>query len=64
MLEVIIGASAGISAALVAIISTTCWNVRRLRCNEISCCGAHCNRVIMTAEDMKLDTLKTNPMAV
>ena len=64
MLEVVIGGAAAISAALGSIIAISCWNVRRLRCNEIHCCGAHCVRQIMTAEDMKLDTLKTNPMAV
>jgi hypothetical protein len=50
--EMVIAAGA---AALVSIIGALCYNVRRLRCSKIECCGINCQREVMTSDDLKAD---------
>jgi hypothetical protein len=39
-------------------IPVVAWNLRRSRCTHSSCCGAECDRKLMTLEEQRLDNLK------
>ena len=47
-----------ISAAVGALITTGCWNIRRSRCENIEGpCGFKCSRKLMTASELNSDIL-------
>lgn len=62
MLEIITIAG-GISAALIALISSVFMNIRHSRCTSIDCCGVHCKRDVMTLEEIEKDKLHINPIS-
>ena len=62
MLEIITIAG-GISAALIALISSVFMNIRHSRCTSIECCGVHCKRDVMTLEEIEKDKLHINPIS-
>jgi len=39
-------------------IPLTAWNLRRSRCTHSECCGAECDRSIMTLEEQRIDKLQ------
>ena len=43
--------------ALLMVITTLSWNLRRSRCTHIECYGAACDRVLMTIDEQKNDIL-------
>jgi hypothetical protein len=54
----------GVSAALIAVISSVFMNIRHSRCTSIDCCGVHCKRDVMTLDDMDKDTkMHTNQIS-
>jgi hypothetical protein len=47
-----------ISAAIGALLTTGCWNIRRSRCENIEGpCGFKCSRKLMNEEELKTDVL-------
>ena len=62
MLE-IITIVGGISAALIALISSVFMNIRHSRCTSIDCCGVHCKRDVITLEEIEKDKLHINPIS-
>ena len=57
MIEAVAVIASSVAAALALLITTCCYNIRRLRCATIDCCGGTCVRSPMTAEELQLDTL-------
>lgn len=57
MIEAVAVVASSVAAALALLITTCCYNVRRLRCATIECCGAKCARVPMTTDELQMDTL-------
>ena len=46
-----------IGGVIASLITTTCWNIRRSRCEIIESPCASCMRKRMNAEEMQLDVL-------
>jgi hypothetical protein len=46
-----------LSASLTLIVTTCCYNIRRLRCTHIKCCGAECTRDLMSLEEIQADVI-------
>jgi len=57
MLEVSAVIISSVAAAIALLVTTCCYNVRRLRCATIECCGAKCIRENMSAQELEMDTL-------
>jgi hypothetical protein len=57
MIEAVAVVASSVAAALALLLTTCCYNIRRLRCATIDCCGSKCTRAPMTAEELQLDTL-------
>jgi len=47
-----------IGCVFVMLISTIAWNLRRSRCTHSECCGATCDRKLMSFEEQKIDKLQ------
>lgn len=62
MLEIVTIAG-GISAALIAVISSIFMNIRHSRCTSIDCCGIHCERNVMTLEEINKEKQYNNPIS-
>jgi len=58
MLEAVAVVSSSVAAALALLITTCCYNMRRLRCASIECCGSKCIRENMSAQEMEMDSLE------
>ena len=54
----IVAISGAISGGLALLITTCCFNIRRLRCANISCCGAQCTRDVMNTDELAADGLE------
>jgi hypothetical protein len=54
----IIEVIAAIGSLLILCIPLTAWNLRRSRCTHSECCGAECDRELMTLEEQKIDKLQ------
>jgi len=39
-------------------IPVVAWNLRRSRCTHWQCCGAECDRELMTLEEQRMDKLQ------
>jgi len=39
-------------------IPVVAWNLRRSRCTHSECCGAECDRSIMTLEEQRMDKIQ------
>ena len=46
-----------IGGVIASLVTTTCWNIRRSRCEIIESPCASCKRKPMNAEEMQLDVL-------
>jgi hypothetical protein len=57
MIEIIAVVVSSIAAAVALLITTCCYNIRRLRCATIECCGSKCTREPMTTDELEMDTL-------
>jgi len=57
MIEIVAVAVSSVAGALALLVTTCCFNIRRLRCATIECCGASCTRSPMSREDLEMDTL-------
>ena len=51
-----------IIGAVGALISTTCYNIRRSRCEQIESPCLSCRRTLMNSEEMKIDRLNNSTM--
>jgi len=58
MIEIFAVAVSSIAAAVALLVTTCCYNIRRLRCATISCCGATCTREPMTRDELEMDSLE------
>ena len=58
MIELVAVFVSSIGAAIALLITTCCYNIRRLRCATIDCCGAKCIRENMSAQEMEMDSLE------
>ena len=43
-----------------ALITTTCWNIRRSRCEKIESPCSSCMRKVMTEKELKMDVLTSH----
>jgi hypothetical protein len=58
MIEIFAVAVSSIAAAVALLVTTCCYNIRRLRCATISCCGATCTREPMSRDELEMDSLE------
>jgi hypothetical protein len=61
MIIEIIATIGGVVMMLVPLIA---WNLRRSRCTHINCCGAECDRQLMSLEEQRLDTLNKKMFSI
>jgi ferredoxin len=54
----IIEVIAVIGSILMMCIPIVSWNLRRSRCTHLECCGAECDRSIMTLEEQRIDKVQ------
>jgi len=47
-----------IGGIVMTFVPLVAWNLRRSRCTHFECCGAECDRIIMSLEEQRLDKLK------
>jgi hypothetical protein len=45
-------------------IPVIAFNLRRSRCTHLECCGAECDRELMTLEEQKNDKLQKNMFSI
>ena len=57
MIEVVAVIATSLGGAMALVITTVCFNLRRLRCATIECCGSKCTRETMSAEELAADQI-------
>ena len=57
MIEIVAVVASSVAGALALLVTTCCFNLRRLRCATIECCGSKCTREPMSAEELEMDAL-------
>jgi hypothetical protein len=58
MIELFAVVISSVAGALALLVTTCCYNIRRLRCATIKCCGATCTREPMTSDELEMDSLE------
>jgi hypothetical protein len=57
MIEAVVVVASSVAAGIALLVTTCCYNIRRLRCATIECCGSKCTRAPMTSDELEMDTL-------
>ena len=57
MIEIVAVVASSVAGAMALVITTVCFNLRRLRCATIECCGSKCTRETMSAEELAADQI-------
>jgi hypothetical protein len=50
-----------IGSVIGGLMTTTCWNIRRSRCEKIETPCLSCMRKVMTEKEMRFDTINSQP---
>jgi hypothetical protein len=51
-----------IGSVIGGLMTTTCWNIRRSRCEKIESPCLSCMRKVMTEKELKMDVLTSHAM--